>query len=73
MPKLNGHQTLKALRADSWGKTAKVILLTSLDDATNVSEAVELKSNDYIMKSNASLESILKKVTQHLAGYYDHR
>lgn len=71
MPKLNGHQTLKALRKDTWGKTAKVILLTSLDDAANVSEAVELKSNDYIMKSNTSLEDIIKKIKQHLAGYYD--
>ncbi len=73
MPKLNGHQTLKALRKDAWGKTAKVILLTSLDDATNVTEAVEQKSSDYIMKSNTSLEDIIKKIKQHLAGYYDKR
>ncbi len=71
MPKFNGHQTLRALRKDAWGKTAKVILLTSLDDATNVTEAVEQKSNDYIMKSNTSLEDIIKKIKQHLAGYYD--
>lgn len=73
MPKLNGHQTLKALRKDPWGKTARVILLTSLDDATNVTEAVEQKSSDYIMKSNTSLEDIIKKIKQHLAGYYDKR
>lgn len=70
MPKMNGHQTLKALRADTWGKTAKVILLTSLDDAANISESVELKGNDYVIKSVTSLEDIIKKVKLGSAGVF---
>lgn len=69
MPKMNGYQVLKLLRADAWGKDVKVLLLTSLDDISNIAQGVELKSNEYIIKSNESLQSILKKVKQHLVGY----
>ena len=71
MPKMNGHQTLSRLRRDSWGKDVPVLLLTNYDDPANIVEGVELKSNDYIIKSSESLESIVKKVKQQLAGYHD--
>lgn len=71
MPTMNGHQTLAELRKDAWGKDVSVILLTAMDDATNVTRGIELKSDDYIIKSSASLGDIVKKVKQHLAGYHD--
>ena len=71
MPKMNGQETLRELRKDEWGKTAQVLLLTSLDDVDNITHGVESKSNDYIIKSNMSLADITKKVRQHLAGYHD--
>jgi len=71
MPKMNGHEALRTIRRDSWGKKAKVITLTSLDDATSVSNATFLKTNAYIIKSSESLADILKKVKQQLAGYTD--
>ncbi len=71
MPNTNGHEMLNALRKTSWGKDMHVLLLTNADDATNIAHGVSLRSNDYIIKSNTSLEEILKRVKQHLAGYYD--
>ncbi len=71
MPKMNGHEVLNELRKDVWGKTAEVLLLTSLDDVDNIATGVGAKSDDYIIKSNVSLEEITKKVKQHLAGYHD--
>jgi len=71
MPKMNGHEALRAIRRNPWGKNAKVISLTALDDATSISNAVFLKTGEYIIKSSASLADIVKKVKQHLVGYTD--
>lgn len=69
MPKMNGHQTLEQIRNDPWGKNAKVIFLSSLSDAENIVHAVEKNSEDYIVKSHASLAEIVAKVKQVLHGY----
>jgi two-component system alkaline phosphatase synthesis response regulator PhoP len=70
MPKVNGHQMLRELRKDAWGKNVPVLLLTNADDPANVTHGIELRSNDYIIKSQISLEEVVKKVKQHLAGYH---
>lgn len=70
MPIMNGHQMLHELRKDTWGKAVHVILLTNSDDPANITQGFGLKGDGYIIKSNVSLESIVKKVTQHFAGYH---
>jgi DNA-binding response OmpR family regulator len=71
MPKMNGHKMLQELRKDPWGKMVKVLLLTNADDPTNITRGIELQSNDYLIKSQVSLEELVKQVKQHLAGYHD--
>ncbi len=71
MPKMNGHETLAKLRRDPWGKDVPVVFLTNFDDATNITQSVAAHSDDYIIKSSTSLEEIVKRTTQHLAGYRD--
>lgn len=70
MPNMSGHQVLREIRMKPWGMRMKVILLTNSDDPANISQGAELKSNDYIIKSQTSLEDIIKKVKQHLVGYH---
>ena len=62
MPEMDGHQTLKKLREDAWGKTAKVVMLTSMDSARNIASAHEHEIEDYIIKVHSSLDDIVKKV-----------
>ena len=69
MPIMDGHQALRQIRADAWGKTAKIIMLTALDDAMNVAKGVEGGSNDYIIKATATLDEIIVKVKQQIVGY----
>jgi DNA-binding response OmpR family regulator len=71
MPNMSGHQVLREIRMKPWGMRMKVILLTNSDDPANISQGAELKSNDYIIKSQTSLEDIIKKVKQHLVGYHE--
>ncbi len=64
MPKMNGLQMLHTLRKDAWGKDVPVLLLTNADDPTHIVRGVELKSNDYLIKSQTSLETIVKTIRQ---------
>ncbi len=72
MPTMTGHEALAAIRKDVWGKTVPVLFLTNFEDAKNIAQGFELQGNDYLIKSNTSLEAIVTKVKQYLAGYYDH-
>ena len=62
MPNLNGHEAVRKIRADSWGKDAKVIFLTNFSDAENVVYAVEEGSEAYIVKANAEIEEVVNNV-----------
>lgn len=62
MPIMDGHETLKRLRQNEWGKTVQVIILTSMDDVTNVALAHEGSITDYVIKAHSSLDEIVNKV-----------
>lgn len=71
MPDMDGHETLKRLRTDRWGRTAHVVFLTNMDDADNISQGFDLSADDYVIKTQESLASIVQKVKQRIAGYHD--
>ncbi len=62
MPVMDGRQALKKLREDPWGKDARVVVLTSMDDVENIASSHEHTIEDYIIKPHASLDEILQKV-----------
>ncbi len=62
MPIMDGHEALEKLRQDPWGRNAKVIILTSMDDVKNVAAAHTGDIKDYIIKVHNSLDEIVKKV-----------
>jgi DNA-binding response OmpR family regulator len=62
MPKMDGWQVLEKLRADSWGKGAKVIMLTSLGQMDNIAHAVDNKVFNYIVKSDLNLDNLANTV-----------
>lgn len=62
MPIMDGHQMLTKLRLDPWGKSVKVIMLTSMDDIQNIGTAHEEKITDYLIKAHSSLDEIIAKV-----------
>lgn len=64
MPIMDGHTFLDKLRLDPWGKDAKVIMLTSMDDVKNIANAHEGRIADYIIKAHSSLDEIVQKVRE---------
>lgn len=66
MPKMDGITMGKQLRDDSWGKTAKIIILTALGDVENIQKALESDIFHYFIKSDMKLEDLVKKVQEML-------
>lgn len=66
MPKMDGITMLKRLRADKWGKTVPVIILTVVKDDKRVAEALELGAYDYLVKSDYHISEVVSKVKQRL-------
>lgn len=62
MPKKDGLETLKELRSDEWGKTARVIMLTLLEEPNHIATAIENGVLGYLVKTDHSLENIVKEV-----------
>jgi len=64
MPNMDGNEMLEKLRQDPWGRSAKVIILTAMDDIHNVASTHEHKISDYIIKTHNSLREIVNKVRE---------
>ena len=64
MPVMNGWDALTALRADGWGKDARVVMLTNSDDMENVSHAIDQGTTEYLIKGSWTLDDIVAKVSQ---------
>lgn len=62
MPIMDGHTFLEKLRNDRWGKSAKVVMLTSMDDVKSIANAHQGSINDYLIKAHSSLDDIVNKV-----------
>ncbi len=62
MPDMDGHEAVKKIRLDPWGRHAKVIYLTNMSDAENVFLAVEHGSEEYIIKSNTPVKEVVNQV-----------
>lgn len=66
MPVMDGLEMLKRLRKDEWGKDAKVMILTLLDEVKYVAEAMDNSFVGYIVKTDESLGNIVDKVKETL-------
>lgn len=63
MPVMDGITALKALRKDSWGKEAKVLMLTNIDYPTDL-EPYNYGVLGFLIKSKTSLEQVVSEVAK---------
>ncbi len=66
MPVMDGMTMLQRLRKDKWGAKVPVILLTNLNSAEKVVDALENSVFDYLVKADWTLNDIVKKVGKRL-------
>jgi len=67
MPIMDGKEMLSKLRADEWGKTVPVIILTNLNpDDKTLDELMKSGPSYYFIKSKWKLEELVGKVKKEL-------
>ena len=62
MPILDGFGALEKLRADPWGAQVPVIVLTNKDTSADVYESLKNHVQDYFIKAETSLETLVGAV-----------
>lgn len=68
MPKLQGFEVLRALKADAATAATPVIILSNLGQDSDVKQAMEAGAVGYFVKANLSLQDLVKQVGEMLAG-----
>ncbi len=66
MPKMDGTEMLKRLRADEWGKDARVVVLTNVAEMTKMADVIDERVTDYLLKVDWDLESVVSLIKEHL-------
>ena len=62
MPKLQGFEVLRALKADPATTKIPVIILSNLGQESDVKQALEAGAAGYFVKANLSLHDLVKRV-----------
>ena len=66
LPRMHGLKLLKKLKEDENTKNIPVIILTNLENISDIEKAIELGATTYLVKANYSLEEIAEKVKKAL-------
>ena len=67
MPKLDGIGVLWELKSNTETAKLPVIVLTNIGDVDSISKIVEAGATDYLLKSDQSIEEVVKKVREVLS------
>jgi DNA-binding response OmpR family regulator len=67
MPKMNGIEMLKQLRAADRFASVPVVMLTAAADVAHVSDAIALNASDYVRK-DLPVTELMNRMQKHLAS-----
>jgi len=66
LPKISGFEVLKRLKENKETKDIPVIILTNLEESTDVGKSLELGATTYLVKSDQSLDDVLERIKETL-------
>ena len=67
MPKKDGISVLREIKANPESENVSVVVLTNIGDVETISKIVEAGGADYLLKSDQSVDDIIRKVKEVLA------
>jgi two-component system, OmpR family, phosphate regulon response regulator PhoB len=67
MPKLQGFEVLRELKADPTTKAIPVIILSNLGQESDTARALQAGAAEYLVKASLSLQELVKKVQDTLS------
>ena len=66
LPDLDGFAVLSKLKANAATKRIPVLIVSNLGQEEDIQQGLSLGAQDYIVKSDLSLDDVVAKVKQHL-------
>lgn len=66
MPDMNGYEVFEKLQLDSWGKNAKVLVLTASESLENIAKNIRLPRHHVLFKPEVSIEELRAKVAERI-------
>ncbi|MDI6603141.1 MAG: response regulator, partial [Patescibacteria group bacterium] len=66
LPKMHGFEVLKKLKEDKETKEIPIIILTNLEEISDVDKAIELGATTYLVKAQYTLEEVVEKIKKAL-------
>lgn len=63
LPGMGGMEMIEAIRKDSWGKSAEIVIFTNASDAQSLEEAMRHETYFYIVKGDSTMEQVVEKIT----------
>lgn len=67
MPGMDGLTMLKHIRADKWGSTVPIIMLTNISDPNKIDESYHRGIYEYIVKADWQINDVVRIVKRKLA------
>ncbi len=64
LPKKDGYEVLKEVKADPETKNIPIVLLTNLGSLNDVEKALEMGATTYLIKADYKLEEISRKIKE---------
>ncbi|HAV11102.1 MAG TPA: response regulator [Candidatus Moranbacteria bacterium] len=62
LPKKDGYEVIREIKADEKTKNIPIILLTNLGSINDVEKALELGATTYLVKADYKLEEVTQKI-----------
>ena len=66
MPKMDGFEVLRVLKANEETEHIPVIVLTNVENSKDIAKTIELGATTYLVKVNYSLDDLMVKVQEAL-------
>jgi CheY-like chemotaxis protein len=70
LPGIDGFEVLRQVRADPANKETIIIVLSNFNQDYDIKKAKDLGADDYLVKSNYTIDEVLTKVREHIAKKY---
>ncbi|MFA6255496.1 MAG: response regulator [Patescibacteria group bacterium] len=68
LPKMDGFEILKNIKADKALRNLPVILLTNLSQKDEIKKGLDLGANDYLIKAHFMPSEVVKKIKKTIGG-----
>ena len=62
LPDINGYEVLKRLKADPGLAQTPIVMLSSLEQPSDIQKAMDLGAADYIIKTHLTQDELVKKI-----------